>query len=204
MKKISMFLINFLLLVLLFANTHFADAYGEFQQPTIALPTVTGTPRGVTATVNLNQSDLVNVREGPSVLFDKVGTLQPGQQVPVLGRSEGGDWILIEYFGGPSNTGWVYAPVVTLSPGELPIIEPPSTPTPQTTQTVDPTLAAQFITTPNPTRLPTFTPVDPLVIPTYEDVSRVSLLGKIPMGLVILVIGGIGALLALFSFISTR
>ena len=86
----------------------------------------------------------------------------------------------------------------------LPIIEPPPTPTPLLTQTINPTLAAQFITTPNPTRLPTFTPSDPLVIPTYQDISRASILGGIPMGLVILVIGGLGGLLAIFSVIKNR
>jgi len=182
----------------------FTQADGVFQQPTIAIPTVTGTPRGVTATVNINREDPINVRNGPSVLFDLIGTIQPGQQVPVIGRSVGGDWILIEYFGGPENQGWIYAPFVTLSPGEIPIIEPPPTPTPELTQTVNPTLAAQFINTPVPTRLATFTPVEPLVVPTYEDVTSVSLLGRIPMGLVILVIGGLGALLGLFSFFSNR
>lgn len=203
-KKYLPIITAILFLGMVFLDAGFAQADGEYQQPTIAIPTVTGTPRGVIATVNINREDAINVRNGPSVLFDLIGTIQPGQQVPVLGRSVGGDWILIEYFGGPENQGWIYAPFVTLSPGEIPIIEPPPTPTPELTQTVNPTLAAQFINTPVPTRLATFTPVEPLVIPTYEDVTRVSLLGRIPMGLVILVIGGLGALLSLFSFISER
>jgi hypothetical protein len=139
------------------------------------------------------------VRSGPGALFDKVGVILPGQEVPVLGRSAGGDWVMIEYPGAPNNIGWVYTPLVIISPGELPIIEPPPTVTPAVTQTINATLAAQFITTPNPTRLATFTPAEPLIIPTYSDVSRTSFLGRIPIGLVVIIIGGLGGLMAIFS-----
>lgn len=204
MKKNSILIVLTALLLLVSLQTQFVYAENKAQQPTIAIPTVTGTPKGVIAKVLLDQPDPVNVRSGPDVFFDKVGVLLPGQEVAVLGRSAGGDWILIDYPGAPDNIGWVYSPLVDLSPGELPIVEPPATLTPEVTQTVDPTLAAQFITTPNYTRMPTYTPVTPLVIATYQDVSRVSLLGRIPMGLVILILGGMGGLLALFSFVRAR
>jgi uncharacterized protein YraI len=174
------------------------------QQPTVSLPTVTGTPEGVTASVLLDQPDPVNVRSGPGAFFEKIGVLLPGQKVSVSGRSAGGDWVMVDYPGVPGNFGWVYSPLVDISPGELPIIEPPSTPTPEVTQTINPTLAAQFITTPNPTRLPTYTPGDPLVIPTYQDSFSNSLLGNIPFGLIIILLAGMGGLLALFSFIRSR
>lgn len=193
-----------MLLGLFFANFRFVKAQELSQQPTIAIPTVTGTPKGVTATVLLNQDESINVRSGPGRFFNKVGVLLPGQEAPVRGRSAGGDWVMIDYPGAPNNVGWIYAPLVQISPGELPIVEPPSTPTPIMTQTINPTLAAQFISTPNPTRLPTYTPSNPLVIPTYEDVSRTSVLGGLPMGLVIIIIGGIGGLLAIFSVIRNR
>jgi len=205
-KNIAFFTISaialFLLLVIRPENA--AADIGSMQQPTGALPTVTGTPEGVTATVLLDQPDAVNVRSGPGVFFDKVGVLLPGQKVSVTGRSAGGDWIQIDYPGAPGSYGWVYSPVVSISPGELPIIEPPSTPTPQITQTINPTLAAQFITTPNPTRMPTFTPGDRLVVPTYTDTFASSFIGGIPAGLVIILLGGLGGLLALFSFIRSR
>ena len=92
-----------------------------------------------------------------------------GQRAPALGRSEGGKWIQIAYPGVPGNIAWVYAPYVVLEPpsATLPIIEPPATPTPRVTATVDPTFAAQFNLGEAPaTRLPTFTPVEPLVLPT--------------------------------------
>jgi uncharacterized protein YraI len=204
MKKKLLFICGLFIMGLFLSNITLAKAQGLNQQPTIAIPTVTGTPKGVTATVLLNQEESINVRSGPGVFFDKVGVLLPGQEAAVRGRSAGGDWVMIDYPGGPNNIGWIYAPVVQISPGELPIIEPPPTPTPLLTQTINPTLAAQFISTPNPTRLPTYTPSNPLVIPTYKDISKTSILGGIPMGLVILIIGGIGGLLAVFSVIKNR
>jgi len=179
------------------------DAHGLMQQPTIAIPTVTGTPVGVTVSVNLNQEDFVNVRSGPGVFFDKIGDLLPGQKAPALGKTAGGDWIMIEYPGVPGSIGWVYAPIVIISGGDLPIVEPPPTPTPAMTQTIDPTLAAQFIETPVPTRLPTYTVAPPVSIPTFTDYSASSP-GGIPMGLVILVLAGLGILVGLFSFLQAR
>ena len=205
-KKIAtILLVAFISLIgLLLAVKPAAAGEQIAQQPTVAIPTVTGTPEGVTATVLLDQEDPVNVRSGPGVFFDKVGVLLPGQKVSVTGRSAGGDWVIIDYPGAPGNYGWVYSPVIYISPGELPIIEPPSTPTPEITQTINPTLAAQFITTPNPTRMPTYTPGDPLVIPTYTDTYETSFLGGVPMGLVIIIMVGLGGLLVLFSFIRSR
>jgi len=193
----------FALTILFFSLNLSVKAENLLQQPTIALPTVTGTPAGVMVIVNLDQPDPINVRSGPNVLDDKIGVLLPGQKAPALGKSAGGDWILIQYPGVPGGQGWVYAPVVSLTPGDLQIIEPPPTPTGAVTQTIDPTLAAQFIQTPIPTRLATFTPAAPLVIPTYTDYSG-STSGAIPMGLVILIIMGIGALIGLFTIFQGR
>jgi hypothetical protein len=173
------------------------------QQPTISLPTVTGTPAGPMVVVNLDQPDPINVRSGPGVLYDQVGVLLPGQKAPALGKSAGGDWILIQYPGVSGGQGWVYAPVVSLTPGDLQIIEPPPTPTVAMTQTIDPTLAAQFIQTPIPTRMATYTPAAPLVLPTYIDYSASSS-GPIPMGLVILIILSIGVMIGLFTIFQGR
>jgi hypothetical protein len=133
--------------------------------------TVTGTPPGPMIVV----PDMVNVRSGPGVHYDQVGVLIQGQTAPAIGRSPGGDWIQIIYPGVPGNTAWVYAPFVRLdaSPGLLPIVEPPATPTPRITATIDPTLAAQFLDlgVPSPTRPPTFTPAAPVVYPTLGPAS---------------------------------
>jgi hypothetical protein len=199
----GLFLICSLVLLLVWGLFFSVNAEGLQQQPTVALPTVTGTPIGVMVIVNLDQPDPINVRSGPGVLYDLVGMLLPGQKAPALGRSAGGDWILIQYPGVSGGKGWVYAPVVSLTPGSLQIIEPPPTPTVAANQTIDPTLAAQFIQTPIPTRKATFTPAPPLVIPTYTDYSG-STTGPVPLGLVILIILSIGFMVGLFAILRGR
>ena len=205
-KKLMLFVLVVTVLILgVFYDPDNASAdIGVLQQPTGFLATVTGTPEGVMATVLINQPDPINVRSGPSTLFDKIGVLLPGQRVSVQGRSVGGEWIMIDFPGVPGDFGWVLSGLVVLSPGELQIIEPPSTPTPIVTQTINPTLAAQFITTPDPTRMPTYTPGDRLVVPTYADTFTSSFLGRIPAGLMIIILAGLGGLLALFTFIKSR
>jgi len=134
-------------------------------QETLA-PTVTGTPTGPTIIV----PDRVNVRMGPSLDYEQVGVLISGQEAVALGRSPGGDWIQIVYYGVDGNKAWVYAPFVRLNAGQvlLPVVEPPPTPTPRVTATIDPTLAAQFNLVDNqPTRLPTFTQAPAVVYPTF-------------------------------------
>lgn len=139
------------------------------QQPTVSIPTVTGTPKGPLVTV----PEITNVRLGPGVEYDKVGVMIAGQQASALGRSPSRNWIQILYPGAPGDVAWVYAYNVILDPGpELPIVEPPPTPTPRVTATVDPTLAAQFnLSETVPTRLPTFTAPPPVVQPTFEPVQ---------------------------------
>lgn len=169
------------------------------QQPTVAIPTVTGTPQGPVVSVRAQEQDQINIRSGPGTTYPKVGVLIINQTVPAKGRSVGGDWIMVEYPGVDGGVAWVYAPLVTLSGGELPIVEPPSTPTPLYTPTIDPTLAARFVVTAQPTRMPTFTPPSPLVIPEFEENSSLELPGNVPMGLVILVLGAGGIFIGLFT-----
>ena len=200
--------VKFILLIIivsgLFGSSIFISGQNPAfaQQPTGSVPTVTGTPSGPIATVV--NADGANVRAGPSsVYYEKIGpSLIDGQKVPAIGRSPGGDWIQIYYLGVPGNVGWVYAPLVVLSPGYLPIIEPPPTSTPRVTQVIDPTLIAAFVATGNPTPLPTFTPPPPLVIPTYT--ASDSSISKIPMGLVIFGLAFIGLFGAVISFLRRR
>jgi hypothetical protein len=172
------------------------------QQPTGSVPTVTGTPAGPNITVV--NADGANVRAGPSsIYYEKIGpSLIEGQIVPALGKSPGGDWIQIYYPGVPGNTGWVYAPLVVLSPGYLPIVEPPPTSTPRVTPVIDPTLLAAFAATGNPTKLPTFTPPPPLEIPTYDNSNAG--FPKVPMGLVILGLAFMGLFGAAISILRRR
>lgn len=174
------------------------------QQPTGSIPTVTGTPKGVTATIKIGSTeDFVNVRSGPSVLYPNIGVIALGVEVPVLGKSFGGDWLVIEYPGVPGGIGWVFANNMNISPGELKVYENPPSPVPITTITIDPTMAAQFITTPEATRLPTFTAPAPLVIPTFES-STGQELGGVPIGLIIVILLVLGSLMGLFSYFQSR
>lgn len=156
-----------ILIATIFGLTIFGDA--GYAAPPQQDPTVT--PEGPQILV----PEQVNVRLGPSIDYELVGVLISGQRAAALGRSPGGEWIQIEYPGVPGNRAWVYAPFVTLETSQrlLPIIEPPPTPTPRVTATIDPTLAAQFnIGEPLPTRLPTYTAAPPVVYPTFQPVTE--------------------------------
>jgi uncharacterized protein YraI len=180
------------------------EASGYPQQPTVMIPTVTSTPMGAAVTVKSDQEQ-INVRSGPGTLYPKVGVLLAGQVIPAKGKSPGGEWILVEYPGVEGGTAWLYAPLVDLVPGSvLEVVEPPPTPTPLSTATIDPTLAAQFIVTTIPTRLPTFTPPPPLQIPTFLPADSGGVNTKIPPGMLIISLVTIGALLGVVSFTQGR
>ena len=175
------------------------------QIPTVDIATVTGTATGPYIVVKQDtEQTQVNVRSGPGTFYDKVGVLLTGQQVPAIGRSVGGEWIYIDYPGVTGSAAWVYSPLVEVFGGTLPIIEPPPTPTPLITATIDPTLAAQFIVTNAPTRLPTYTEPAPLVIPTFNAVENVQGVAGIPVGMIILIIGGLGILLGFIALAQGR
>jgi hypothetical protein len=193
-----------LFLTLIIIQARPVEASGFPQGATIQIATVTGTPIGAAITVKIDQ-DQINVRSGPGTLYPKIGVLLAGQLVPAKGRSPGGEWILVDYPGVEGGVAWLYAPLVDLVPGSvLSVVEPPPTPTPQVTATIDPTLAAQFIVTSVPTRLPTFTPPPPLVIPTFQAADVGGGSTGIPPGLVIISLLTVGALLGVVSFTQRR
>jgi|SRR5688572_1597714 len=159
-------------------------------------PTATSAPQvsstGIYITV-ITDEPQINVRMGPSSsIYPIVGILVRGAVAPALGRSPGGDWIQIEYAGAPNNVGWVYSPLVEVSGGVLQIVEPPPTPVPPPTGTIDPTLAAQFNIQPTGTRLPTFTPPPSLVAPVYTETAVPTSTDSIPMAVVLMSLGGFG------------
>ncbi len=189
-----------LALVLFLEGTYQVQASGSYQQPTVSIPTVTGTPKGPFAIVYSDPEDQINVRSGPDVFYPKVGVLINRQEVPALARTEGGTWVKIAYPGVPEGVAWVYAPYVRVT-GELPIVPKPPTPTPETTPTIDPTLASQFISEIPPTRKPTYTPPPPLVIPTYESALVASGTGGLPSGFIILGLVSVGIFGLIVSFL---
>ena len=176
------------------------------QQPTGSIPTVTGTPSGPVARVDPSLTQGILVYAGPSTFdYYPVGVLLGNEVVPVLGRAAGKDeWLQIYYPGVPGSAAWVYALyIVELSPGELPIVEIPPTPTPNSTPTINPTLESAFIGQQTPTRLPTFTPPAALDLPSFTDVTSTQTTG-IPAGLVILSLALFGFLGAVISYLRGR
>lgn len=175
------------------------------QQPTGSIPTVTGTPTGPMAKVIAYkaESDGINIRSGPSVNYDIIGKMWLDLYLPVIGKSPGGDWLLVKDSSLPGGQGWVFSFNVDLTPGEIPVAEVPPTPMPKATLQIDPTLAAQFVSTPLATKLPTFTPAAPLTIPTFEKFDSQAFAG-IPVGLIILALIGLGLVMALFSYFQAR
>jgi uncharacterized protein YraI len=122
--------------------------------------------------ITVTYSDPINVRGGPNTVdYPIVGRLSPGDTAPALGTSPGREWVQIAYPSAPGGVGWVYAIYISVTGGELRVVEAPFTPTPEVTSTIDPTLAAAFNFQPTATRLPTFTPPPPLTVPQFTEVS---------------------------------
>jgi len=163
------------------------------------------TPVGTGAFVTVTYTENINVRSGPSTVYYPVpiGQLKPGDVVPALGVSEGHEWVQISFPSGPNGVGWIYAEYVSVSGGELRVVEPPPTPTPLATNTIDPTLAAAFSFQPTATRMPTFTPPAPLEIPKFNDAAT-SRPSGIPSGLLVISLALIGALGLAVSFVLHR
>jgi ABC-type branched-subunit amino acid transport system substrate-binding protein len=101
-------------------------------------PLPTATPDGVVATVNVR---VLNVRSGPALTFEQIGTLTRGQQVPVIGANADFSFLLIPYRG---DQAWIMAQFVTIfgDRSTVPIVVGPPPP-------VEPTV------TPAPTGVPT-------------------------------------------------
>jgi hypothetical protein len=154
--------------------------------------------QGITsAYITQTYSEKINVRTGPSTVdYPTIGQLDIGATAPALATSPYHEWIEISYPSGPGGVGWVYAANVTLT-GTLQVIEPPPTATLSATATLDPTLVAAFIIQPTVTRLPTFTPAPPLIIPTYTNQSTDV---GFPLGGTIFGIAIIGTIILMLSF----
>jgi hypothetical protein len=202
-NKIPVAVVLFILFIaigLVWGSTDQVLASEGLQQPTVSIATVTGTPKGPFAIVYSDPEDQINVRSGPDVFYPKVGVLINRQEVPALAQTVGGTWVKIVYPGVPEGVAWVYAPYVRIT-GELPIVPKPPTPTPETTPTIDPTLASQFISEIPPTRKPTFTPPPPLIIPTYDSGIVSSGTGGLPSGFIILGLVSVGIFGLIVSFL---
>jgi len=118
-RKYRWFLLSvYAILVVLVAFTFTLPKRVIAQQPTGSIPTVTGTPKGITAKIKIGiTEDKVNVRSGPNVLYPEIVVILLGAEVPVVGKSIGGDWLVIEYPGVPGGIGWVWTNYMDVSPG---------------------------------------------------------------------------------------
>jgi uncharacterized protein YraI len=160
-------------------------------------PTLNGTSPYITQTY----IEPVNVRSGPSTVdYPTIGQIPIGAIVPALATSPHHEWIEIDFPAGPGGVGWVYANFVTLT-GTLQIVEPPPTATPLATSTIDPTLAAAFNIQPTVTRLPTFTPAPPLIIPTFSYQTPST---GFPIGGTIIAIALLGLIVLMVSAFGRR
>lgn len=206
MKQLGKAGLIFCLICGLFSLARFWDATGGMaaQIPTGSIPTITGSPINALVIVLDSEQGFANVRSGPGTLgYEIVGVLVEGQQVPALGRTIVGDWILIAYPGIPGGVAWVWKDLVEVR-GNPPIIEPPATNTPQVTPTIDPTLAAEFLVDLPATRLPTFTPSGPVAIPTFVAVNPLVNPTRVPMGFIIIGLAVLGVFGLFISFLQRR
>lgn len=88
-------------------------------------PTAIPTPLEVVVEV-----DRLNVRSGPSTAYPRVGQLEKGSGVEIVGRDQGGTWWQITYEVGEGGRAWIAAAYVTASadPIEVPVVSPPLPP----------------------------------------------------------------------------
>jgi uncharacterized protein YraI len=163
------------------------------------------TPESSDVFVTVTNPEQINVRNGPStVLYDIIGHMQPGETAKALGVSPGRDWVQIEFPAGPGGIGWVYTSLISISAGNLQVVEPPPTPTPRTTPTIDPTLAAAYVFEPTATRMPTFTPPPSLEVPQFTQMPTTNADKGVPIGAFMIGSGVLGILGYLISLIRRR
>lgn len=150
--------------------------------------------------VTVTYTEPINVRGGPStVYYPVVGRVSPGDVLTGLGVSPGREWVQVSFPSAPGGVGWLYAAYVSVSGGELRVVEPPPTSTPIATATINPTFAAAFIFHPTETRIPTFTPPPPLEVPKFVDESARRPSG-LPSGAIMFGLFAIGGMIFLISF----
>ncbi len=203
-KTLLLILLGLGTLVGLLARPLAGHAGAPAQIPTGSIATVTGTPVNALAVVLDNDQGFANLRAGPNATYyEIVGVLVSGQSVPALGRSPAGEWIEVAYPGVPGGVAWVSKDLVDVR-GEVPVVQPPPTPTPAVTATIDPTLAAQFLVEVPPTRLPTFTAPANMPTPTLPADLPPPTAGPVPMAFVIIGMAILGLIGTIISFLNRR
>lgn len=122
-----------------FATTDFAETSAPTRVVTLVKNTPSPAPATPTLAVTLpsgavlltvSGDGFVNARSGPGALFDIVGRVASGAQLPAIAQSPGGEWILITSPEFESGQGWVYIHLTDFDPAQhpLPVVTPPATP----------------------------------------------------------------------------
>ncbi len=199
------------------------------QLPT-ATPTQVGGPTATpsrTPTVSPVMAQAVgtptNLRAGPGLNFDIVGSLSAGDTVPIVGRSVMLPWYVVAWADGPNGQAWVFAQLVQVI-GDIttvPIVEPPAVPTTDPTQAALNATATVVLQTPgavetataqafflptgvytvtpggglNGTPLATFTPPQPFDQPDSLPTPTPSGSGGPAPAVIIIALGAMGLLM---------
>jgi hypothetical protein len=93
----------------------------------------------------------INIRGGPGTNYTRLGWLEAGTVVPVIGRYD--DWWQVQYSGG---VGWLYGDLVTAANIEnVPQVEPPAPPPTAVPPTATPVPPPTAVPATSPPALPT-------------------------------------------------
>jgi outer membrane lipoprotein-sorting protein len=98
-----------------------ADATFDLDQIPTPAPTPQGPEPGTASITVLDIKGILNVRSGPNVSYKIIATLDPGTTLPVIGKSEAGDWWKVDL---GDQTGWVIGSFVefTGDPDKVPVL----------------------------------------------------------------------------------
>lgn len=154
-------------------------------QTLIGGPTATASRTPTLVPVLAEAIGEANLRSGPGLDFDIVGTLTAGNPVPIIGRSLRFPWYAVDWEDGPNGQAWVFDQLVIVT-GDIttvPIVDEPELPTIDPTQAAIQATATILLQTPGaaetatataffaPTGVFTQTPgaqaLPPGVLPTY-------------------------------------
>jgi CARDB/Bacterial SH3 domain len=143
---------------------------GDGNKTSVTAPTAARTPtQRATASTGSSSgkaTSTINVRSGPSNGYEALGLLRRGSQAKVIGRSDDGEWLLIEYPANSNLHGWVVASSLetSLDLAALPVATPESLP-----MAIVPTYPPELTVVPEETAEATATAVTTTPAPALPD-----------------------------------
>ncbi len=95
------------------------------------VPTATPVPTGTQCTAMVTANTNANVRSGPDILYDAIGSLPAGGTAQVAGRNDANTWWYIKFAGGYGGYAWIAGSVVTPAciPPVVQVVAAPPLPT---------------------------------------------------------------------------